>query len=229
MSQYELFAAPAPSAANVPTTPALQQESSLTCANIEDLEKQVASCSLCKLSTTRTQSVFGEGNLKAELMFIGEGPGRQEDLSGRPFVGPAGQFLTLMIEKGMKVQRSSVYICNIVKCRPTVNLAFEKDRPPEQEEIACCAPYLVKQIRFIQPKVIVAVGGPAAKFLLNSKEGITRLRGKWSSFQGIDVMPIYHPSYILRNGGTKSPLKRELWEDMKLIMQKLDWPIHSKA
>ena len=232
MSQYDLFS----------TTPAFSSatENSVSpfagstlsieerAINLENLAEKVSQCQLCKLAQTRTQTVFGEGNPNAEVIFIGEGPGRQEDLSGRPFVGPAGQLLTRMIEKGMSAARSQVYIANIVKCRPTVDLQFEKDRAPDLEEQKSCTPYLLEQIQAIQPKVIVAVGGPAAKFLLKTTVGITRLRGNWHEFQGIPVMPIYHPSYILRNGGEQSPLKRDLWNDIKLVMEKLGWPLPSK-
>lgn len=229
MSQYDLFSRPpaldskTESSANAQSFSPLSPEERTK--NLENLNQKVSQCQLCKLSRTRTQSVFGEGKPNAELMFIGEGPGRQEDLSGRPFVGPAGQLLTRMIEKGMGLARSEVYITNIVKCRPTVDLLFEKDRPPDAEEQKSCAPYLLEQIKMIQPKVLVAVGGPASKFLLKTTVGITRLRGKWHEFQNIPVMPIYHPSYILRNGGEQSPLKRDLWNDIKLVMEKLDWPL----
>ena len=162
-------------------------------------------------------------------MFIGEGPGRQEDLSGRPFVGRAGELLTRMIEKGMGVSRSKVYIANIVKCRPTVDLKFERDRPPEPDETAACSPYLLRQIELIQPKVIVTLGGPSTKFLLNTATGITRLRGQWGEFRGIPVMPTFPPSYVLRNGGDRSPLRREVWHDIKLVLEKLGWPIPTKS
>ncbi len=191
--------------------------------NLELIAKKVSQCTRCKLAKTRQKTVFGEGNPNADLLFIGEGPGREEDISGRPFIGRSGQFLTRMIENGIKVPRNHVYITNIVKCRPTVDLAFKKDRPPDKEELGVCHPYLLKQIEIIQPKVIVAVGGPASKFLLSTNLGITRLRGKWHKFQDILVMPIYHPSYILRNGGDKSPLKKDLWNDMKLVIDKLGW------
>ena len=188
------------------------------------LEAQVATCKLCKLSRTRTQTVLGEGDAQADLLFIGEGPGRQEDLSGRPFVGPAGQLLTRIIEKGMGLQRSQVYITNLVKCRPTVDLQFVKDRPPDIEELQSCAPYLFEQICHIKPKLIVAVGGPAAKFLLQTKIGIAKLRGRWHVFNDIPVMPIYHPSYVLRHGGEQNannPIKRDVWHDVKMILAKL--------
>ncbi|MCS6983866.1 MAG: uracil-DNA glycosylase [Leptospiraceae bacterium] len=189
---------------------------------LEKLRKEVSACVRCILHTTRTQTVFGEGNPHAKVMFIGEGPGKTEDLTGRPFVGRAGELLTRIIERGMKIPRSEVYIANIVKCRPTVDLAFQKDRPPTPEEVAQCSPFLERQIQLIKPKVIVALGGPAAKYLLKTELGITKLRGKWGWHGDIPVMPTYHPSYVLRNGGEESPLKKDVWEDIKKVMAYLD-------
>jgi DNA polymerase len=189
----------------------------------------VAECRQCRLHTTRTQTVFGEGNPRAEVLFIGEGPGRQEDLSGRPFVGRAGELLTRIIELGMGVPRSQVYIANIVKCRPTVDLKFERDRPPEPDEVAACSPYLIRQIELIRPRVIVTLGGPATKFLLATATGITRLRGRWAEYRGIPVMPTYHPSYVLRNGGDRSPLRKDVWHDIKLVLERLGWPIPGRS
>ena len=193
------------------------------------LKKEAGNCAKCKLSTTRTQVVFGEGNPNADVMFVGEGPGRQEDLTGRPFVGRSGELLTRIIEKGMGVPREDVYIANVVKCRPTEDLAFEQDRAPDREETEACQPFLLKQIELIQPKVIVTVGGPAAKLLLNTTDGITRLRGRWADFRGIPVMPTYHPAYVLRNGGDKSPLRRDVWADIQMVLQKLGWAIPGKG
>lgn len=187
------------------------------------IQSEVFACKLCKLHTTRTRTVFGEGNPDSEVVFIGEGPGKQEDLTGRPFVGKAGELLTKIIEKGMKVPRESVYIANVVKCRPTVDMKFEKDRPPEDEETRACAPYLLRQLEIIQPKVIVTLGNPSTRFILNTKEGITKLRGTWGTFFGIPVMPTYHPSFVIRNGGENSPLKRDVWEDIKKVMDLLGW------
>ena len=191
---------------------------------LQQLKLQAESCIACKLATTRNRVVFGEGNPDARVMFIGEGPGRREDELGRPFVGRSGELLTRIIENGMKLSRESVYIANIVKCRPTVDMAMEKDRAPDQEEVAACSHFLQKQIELIQPEVIVTLGGPSTKFILNSKEGITRLRGQWHSYREIPVMPTFHPSYILRNGGDKSPLKKDVWHDIQLVMKKLDEP-----
>ncbi len=156
-------------------------------------------------------------------MFIGEGPGKDEDALGRPFVGKAGQLLTAVIEKGMKLKRSDVYIANVVKCRPTVNLELKRDRPPDEEETAACGPFLKKQIDIIKPRVIVALGNPSTKFLVNPKEGITKVRGIWHLYNNsIPVMPTFHPSYILRNGGDNSPLKRLMWEDIKKVIAYLN-------
>ncbi|MBK6608625.1 MAG: uracil-DNA glycosylase [Leptospiraceae bacterium] len=192
----------------------------------EKLEKlkQIADvCTKCKLSTTRTKVVFGEGNPEAELLFIGEGPGRQEDITGRPFVGKAGELLTRLIEKAMGVSRSSVYIANIAKCRPTEDLKMEKDRAPDPEEVAACSPYLLQQIEIIQPKVIVTLGNPSTKFLLKTQDGITKLRGVWADYNGIPVMPTYHPSYVIRNGGENSKVQQDVWNDLLKVMNKLNW------
>ncbi len=193
------------------------------------LRDEALVCRRCKLCTTRNQVVFGEGNESAEVMFVGEGPGRQEDLSGRPFVGRAGELLTRIIEKGMGVPRSRVYIANIVKCRPTVDMKMEKDRAPDPEETSACSPYLEEQIRLIAPKAIVALGGPSSKFLLGTQEGITRLRGRWGEFRGVPVMPTFHPSYVLRNGGDKSPLRRDVWDDIQKVMERIGWPIPGRS
>ena len=190
---------------------------------LEELKKIADSCTKCKLSTTRTKVVFGEGNPEAELLFIGEGPGRQEDITGRPFVGKAGELLTRLIEKAMGVPRSHVYIANIAKCRPTEDLKMEKDRAPDQEEATACSPYLLKQIEIIQPKVIVTLGNPSTKFLLGTQEGITKLRGKWAAYKDIPVMPTYHPSYVIRNGGENSQVQKDVWADLLLVMEKLNW------
>lgn len=195
---------------------------------LRNLERVVSTCESCRLSTTRTRTVFGEGNPRAAVMFIGEGPGTQEDLSGRPFVGRAGQLLTDIIEKGMGVPRSEVYIANIVKCRPTVDLKFQRDRPPEPDETAACSPYLLRQIDLIQPKVIVTLGGPSTKFILDTQQGITRLRGKWAEFRRIPVMPTFHPSYVLRQENSGNSAKREVWNDIKLVLERLGWPVPGK-
>ncbi len=186
------------------------------------LREEIGDCRRCRLSTTRNTIVFGEGSPEARVMFIGEGPGKDEDIQGRPFVGRAGQLLTAIIEKGMQMRREDVYICNIVKCRPTVDMAFQRDRPPDEEETAACSGFLLRQIEIIKPEVIITLGNPSTRFLLKTKTGITKMRGSWYSFNGIPVMPTYHPSYILRNGGDSSPLKRDVWEDIKKVLAALD-------
>lgn len=193
---------------------------------LDALSQKVKICNLCKLATTRTQTVFGEGNPHAHLMFIGEAPGKDEDSTGRPFVGRAGQLLTRIIENGLKLRREDVYIANIVKCRPTLDGLGKRDRPPEKEEVAACAPYLKEQIRLIKPQVIVTLGNPATRHLLDTTLGITALRGKWALYESIAVMPTYHPSFLLRNGGDsqENRYKREVWNDMKLVMAKLGLP-----
>lgn len=190
--------------------------------NLKELQESIAGCTGCKLSTTRKNIVFGEGNPDARIMFIGEGPGKDEDIQGRPFVGRAGLLLTAIIEKGMKMKRSDVYIANVVKCRPTVNLEGTRDRPPEDDEKEACGDYLKKQISIIRPEVIITLGNPATRFLLNTKEGITRMRGTWYTYDEIPVMPTFHPSYILRNGGDSSPLKKQVWEDIKKVLEYLE-------
>ncbi|HNJ67533.1 MAG TPA: uracil-DNA glycosylase [Turneriella sp.] len=190
---------------------------------LDELATEARACKLCRLATTRKLVVFGEGNPKARLMFIGEGPGKDEDASGRPFVGRAGQLLTRIIENGLKLKREDVYIANVVKCRPTVDGLGQRDRPPASDEVAACAPYLRQQIALVSPEVIVTLGNPSTRFLLGTAEGITRLRGKWQSYNGIPVMPTYHPSFLLRNGGDagNTPHKRDVWNDMKMVIEKL--------
>jgi uracil-DNA glycosylase len=197
---------------------------------LERLAEQVANCRKCRLAATRTMTVFGEGNPDARVMFIGEGPGTREDLTGRPFVGRAGELLTRIIERGMGIPRGDVFIANIVKCRPTIDQQMQRDRPPDPDEVTACSPYLLKQIEIIRPEAIVALGSPSAKFLLKTVTGITKLRGTWGEFGGIPVLPTFHPSYVLRNGGETSPLRKEVWEDIKLVMQRLGMPlpVHKK-
>lgn len=176
------------------------------------IRDEIGDCRRCKLSNGRTHIVFGEGNSNAVLVFIGEGPGYDEDLQGRPFVGAAGQILTNIIEKGMKLRRDDVYICNIVKCRPPNN------RNPEPDEIAACGPFLLKQLEVIKPKFIVALGNVAVKTLLKTTDGITKLRGKWQTFQGIPLMPTFHPAYLLRNPKDKALV----WKDIQLVMAEME-------
>ena len=175
---------------------------------LEEVRKELGDCKRCKLHRTRRTIVFGEGNEKATLMFIGEGPGYDEDVQGRPFVGKAGQLLTKIIES-INLSREEVYIANIVKCRPPQN------RNPEPDEIQSCNPFLMKQIRVIQPKIICALGTFAAQTLLKTDTKISQLRGKLFDLEGITVIPTYHPAFLLRN----PERKREVWEDMKKIAE----------
>jgi len=179
-------------------------------SSVLSLEETILNCQKCPLSQTRTHAVPGEGDLNADLMFVGEGPGRDEDLQGRPFVGRAGQLLTKII-RAMTFQREEVYITNIVKCRPPGN------RNPQGNEIASCKDYLLAQIELINPKVIVSLGKVAADFFIRSSLGMTALRGDFYDFDNIKVMPTFHPSYLIRNEGNKN-LKKMVWEDMKKVM-----------
>jgi len=173
---------------------------------MDELAVKAAECTLCGLHKTRNKSVFGDGNRSAELMFIGEGPGRDEDEQGLPFVGKAGQLLTMMIN-GMQFTREEVYIANIVKCRPPEN------RNPTDEEAGKCLPYLSRQIDIVRPKVIVLLGAVPLKYLLGLT-GITKIRGTWHEYRGIKVMPTLHPAYLLRYPSAK----RDAWEDLKKVM-----------
>lgn len=178
---------------------------------LADLRREIGDCRRCKLCQGRTQIVFGVGNPNAELMFVGEGPGRDEDLQGEPFVGRAGQLLTEIITKGMKLRRQDVYIANVVKCRPPDN------RNPEPDEIVACEPFLIRQIEIIKPRVIVALGKFAAQTLLRDKAPISRLRGRWFDYHGSKLMPTLHPAYLLRNPNDK----KLVWADIKMVMQEL--------
>lgn len=175
--------------------------------DMQTLQRTAHSCTKCVLHKGRKNVVFGVGNTNADLMFIGEGPGRDEDIQGIPFVGEAGQLLTKMIN-AMQFQRSEVYIANIVKCRPP------KNRNPEDEEAETCIPYLQRQIELINPRVIVVLGAVPLKYLLN-QQGITRLHGKWMDYNGIKTMPTFHPAYLLRNPGAK----KDVWQDLQKVMQ----------
>lgn len=175
-----------------------------------DLQAVVTACEKCSLSKSRTQVVYGVGNPNADLMFIGEAPGRDEDLQGEPFVGRAGQLLTDII-KAMKLTRDDVYIANVIKCRPPEN------RPPEQDELDACRPYIRRQVEIVQPKVIVTLGRFALQSLTEKAYAISSARGEWLDYNGVRVMPTYHPAYLLRTPSAK----REVWEDMKKVMIEL--------
>lgn len=191
-----------------PPPPSVTTAPELAAADWDTLEKTVNDCAQCPLHRTRTNAVFGEGNQAADLLFIGEAPGFHEDQIGRPFVGPAGQQLDKMI-LAMQFTRESVYITNVVKCRPPGN------RNPNDSEARVCLPFLEQQITLIQPKVIVLLGAVPLLFLMG-KTGITKLHGKWLDYKGIPVMPTFHPSFLLRSPARK----KEAWEDLQLVMKK---------
>ncbi|MEN6433349.1 MAG: uracil-DNA glycosylase [Smithella sp.] len=175
------------------------------------VHQEMANCQLCPLGKTRKNLVFGVGNPEAKIVFVGEAPGADEDEQGIPFVGRAGQLLTDIIVKGMKLERKNVYICNILKCRPPGN------RNPQPDEISKCEPFLKKQLQIISPKIICALGTFAAKTLLNTDIPISALRGRFHFYEGIKLMPTYHPAYLLRNPSAK----KQVWEDVQMIMKEV--------
>lgn len=179
------------------------------------IQEDIGDCKRCRLHAERHKIVFGDGNALAKLVFVGEGPGKDEDMQGIPFVGRAGQLLTQMIEntaskEGIPLKREDVYICNVVKCRPPEN------RTPEPDEMEICGQFLFRQLQVIGPRAICALGATAAKALLGRKEGVTRMRGNWFKWNGIQVMVTYHPSYLLRPYNQSA--KREAWEDLKKVL-----------
>jgi len=190
--------------------------------SLESLRAHIGDCRRCKLHKGRKNLVFGEGSPRAKLVFVGEGPGRDEDRVGRPFVGVAGELLTDIIEKGMGLNREDVYICNVVKCRPPEN------RDPERDEIEACLPFLKQQIRIIQPEVICTLGRIASQELLEKGIKITQDRGKWYSFMDIPVMPTFHPAYVKRNRSRERELKGHVWKDIQEIMKHLGLEVKRK-
>jgi DNA polymerase len=178
---------------------------------VDAVRRWLGDCRRCKLAGGRKTIVFGQGNPEAALMFVGEAPGADEDEQGLAFVGRAGQLLTDIIEKGLRFQRSDVFIANVIKCRPPQN------RNPEPEEILACQPFLEAQIEAIQPRVLVGLGKFGAQWLLKTAEPISRIRGRLGEYRGIHVMPTYHPAYLLRNPAAK----KDVWEDMKVVLQLL--------
>lgn len=178
---------------------------------LQELEASLEGCTLCPLCRERKSVVFGRGNPHAELVLVGEAPGREEDEKGYPFVGEAGRLLEKILF-AMQLKADDVYICNVIKCRPPRN------RDPETEEIALCEPFLQQQLALIKPRIIVTLGRFAAQTLLQSKAPISRIRGHWHQYQGIALMPTFHPAYLLRNPAGK----REVWNDMKLVMNRLN-------
>jgi DNA polymerase len=190
--------------------PGLEKSSTL-----DELREFIGECSRCKLAPLRKNLVFGVGNPNAQLMFVGEAPGADEDARGEPFVGRAGQLLTDIIERGMGLKRSDVYICNVIKCRPPDN------RNPEPDEVASCEPFLFRQIDIVKPRAIVGLGTFAVQAVLKVKTPISKLRGNWHEFRSIRFMPTFHPAYLLRNPSDK----RLVWADIQEVMKFLDMPI----
>ncbi|NIP37581.1 MAG: uracil-DNA glycosylase [Candidatus Dadabacteria bacterium] len=181
---------------------------------LDEISEEIGDCTRCKLHEGRTNIVFGEGNANARLVFVGEGPGRDEDEQGRPFVGRAGKLLTKIVN-AMGLQRTDVFICNVVKCRPPEN------RNPEADEMTTCGQFLTKQLISINPEVIVCLGSIASKYLLNSKGSLGSMRGKFHTYGNSKLLVTYHPAALLRNPNFKKPL----WEDMKIVLKELQLPI----
>src|SRR6266550_738634 len=202
----DIFVADGPDA----LPPLVREEKIRLLAQLE--EQQVRICPKCRLSETRTQTVFGEGDVDAPIFFIGEGPGETEDKTGRPFVGRAGHLLDQMIV-AMGLKREQVYIANIVKCRPPGN------RAPAPDEVETCTPYLVRQIEIVRPRVIVTLGLPATKYMLNSNSTMGRLRGQWHQWRGIKLMPTFHPAYLLRSYTVEN--RQAVWSDLQKVMDEI--------
>ena len=211
------------------STPVVTRSSAQSSSKLERLapiRERVSVCTKCPhLASSRTQTVFGVGNPDADIMFIGEAPGADEDAQGEPFVGRAGQLLTKIIET-MGFARGDVYIANILKCRPDTPKGSFGNRPPTPLEMQTCRPYLVEQIEIIQPKVLVALGAAAVEGLLGTRGTMRDLRGRWHSYQETPLMITYHPAYLLRNQSPSE--KRKVWEDMLLVLERLERPITEK-
>ncbi len=199
-----------PTVASVP--PAVARPEPRAGLTLEAVRADLGECTRCALCEGRNQIVFGDGNPNADILFVGEGPGEQEDLRGLPFVGRAGELLTQMIEKGMELDRSDVYICNIVKCRPPGN------RTPLAPEVAACRSFLDGQIDAVAPRVIVSLGKPAASLLLDRDVAITRTRGTWQEYRGIPLMPTLHPAFVLRQYTSEN--RRNVWNDLKAALDR---------
>lgn len=208
--------APEPLSASAPKPPARDRAEAPVKGQEGDgglarIRAEMGECRRCRLAEGRSQIVFGTGNPRARVLFVGEGPGADEDRVGEPFVGRAGQLLTDIVQKGMGLKRSDVYIANVVKCRPPEN------RKPLPEEMAACLPFLEAQIAAVSPEVIVALGATALEALLGRQAPITRVRGRWMDWRGVPLMPTFHPSYLLRNPAAK----REVWQDIQAVMARL--------
>jgi uracil-DNA glycosylase len=200
----------APAAEPLPVAPGLtlfEAAERVENDSLEKIREEIGDCKRCRLCEQRNTIVFGDGNPRADLMFVGEGPGRDEDAQGLPFVGRAGKLLTQMIE-AMGLERKDVYIANVVKCRPPEN------RTPEKDEIAICSPFLLRQIDVIRPKVLVCLGGVAAQTLLQTNRSVSHFRGQWLDFRGARLMATYHPAYLLRNPNAKG----DVWKDLQKVM-----------
>ena len=218
-TQSEIFTTSAPS-------PVTRLSSPETAAAFAALRERALACVKCAhLASSRKSVVFGVGSIDAQLMFVGEAPGADEDEQGEPFVGKAGQLLTKIIQ-ATGLSRADVYIANILKCRPDTPGQSAGNRKPTSDEMATCIPYLHEQIDLIRPKVIVALGATAVEGLLGKTLGITKLRGTWKTYRGTPLMPTYHPAYLLRNQAMSE--KRKVWEDMLAVMEKLEMPISEK-
>jgi len=215
-----LLGTPPPPAAEPPLSPEAKE------AAMADLRARAAVCQKCpNLAAARKNVVFGVGDIHSPVMFVGEAPGADEDEQGEPFVGKAGQLLTRIIQT-MGFTRETVYIANILKCRPDTPGQTAGNRKPTSEEMQTCLPYLLAQIDLIRPKVLVALGATAVEGLLGKTAGITKLRGQWQTFRGIPTMPTYHPAYLLRNQALTE--KRKVWEDMLQVLERLGRPITDK-
>ncbi len=213
-----------PGEATAGSRPSLSTEAKA--AAFADLRTRALACVKCPhLASSRKNVVFGVGSTEASVMFVGEAPGADEDAQGEPFVGKAGQLLTKIIQT-MGLSRGTVYIANILKCRPDTPGQTAGNRKPTSDEMATCIPYLHEQVDLIRPKVLVALGATAVEGLLGKSAGITRLRGNWQIYRGIPLMPTYHPAYLLRNQALSE--KRRVWEDMLQVMEKMGMPISEK-
>lgn len=219
----EVHAAATPKAASTQRPASLPVGEVQQHESLDKIRKDLGDCQRCKLGKTRKNLVFGVGNPHARLVFVGEGPGADEDAKGEPFVGAAGQVLNRIIS-AMGLKREEVYICNVVKCRPPGN------RDPEPDEIATCSPFLLRQLQSINPEAIVALGKPASHTLLGVKDPISKLRGKFRDFHGIPLMPTFHPSYLLRKQGEGSMESFwDVWDDMTQVLRLLKLPVPEKS